>query len=265
MLVASLAGCGGGAASPAAGPVTTADPTRLTVAVDQIPRPGFWSGVAAAPSGGFEHGLAVALAERLDRDGIRVVTVPFARIVRGDLGGADVAISDVSVTSERARDVDFSVPYLPAVPAILVRSGQRVPDLLGARELRWAVETGTTLERALDERVRPDGEVRRTATEADAIAALRSGQVDAVLLDLPVALGYARADDGLAVAAQLPGDEHLAVVLPKGSDNRLAVDAAIRAFTANGTLRDLGREWLGVDLQGGQVDDILALRTKGTR
>lgn len=59
------------------------------------------------------------------------MTVPFARIVAGDLGGADVAISDVSVTDERAKVVDFSVPYLPAVPAILTRKGREVRDVHG--------------------------------------------------------------------------------------------------------------------------------------
>lgn len=261
-----LAGCGQDPASPSAGTFTPTTPETLTVAVDEVPRPGFWLGTADAPTGGFEHGLARALATRLGLDRLRVVTVPFARIVAGDLGGADVAISDVSVTDERARVVDFSVPYLPAVPAILVREGREVRDLFSARELRWAVERGTTLEQALDERIRPDGDVVRSPDQDAAVAELTRGRVDAVLLDLPVALAYASAsDDRLTVAAQLPGEEHLAVVLPKGSENRAAVDSALRALRANGTTRDLAQRWLGIDLQDTQVDDVLALRTTAGR
>lgn len=266
LCVALLAACGREAAPPSAGTFTPVTPDALTVAVDEIPRPGFWLGTAAAPTGGFEHGLARALATRLGLDELRVVTVPFARIVAGDLGGADVAISDVSVTDERAEVVDFSVPYLPAVPGILVRHGREVRDLFSARELSWAVERGTTLESALDERIRPDGDVVRSPDQDAAIAELTGGRVDAVLLDLPVALAYAAASEGgLAVAAQLPGDEHLAVVLPKGSDNRAAVDSALRGLRADGTTRDLARRWLGTDLQDTQVDDVLALRTTAGR
>jgi polar amino acid transport system substrate-binding protein len=263
---ALLAACGQETAPPSAGTFTPSRAETLTVAVDEVPRPGFWLGTAAAPTGGFEYGLARALATRLGLDELRVVTVPFARIVAGDLGGADVAISDVSVTDERAELVDFSVPYLPAVPAILTTAGREVRDVHGARELTWAVERDTTLETALDERIRPEHDVVRRATQDEAIAALTSGAVEAVMLDLPVALAYATGSDGrFAVAAQLPGDEHLAVVLPKGSDNRTAVDSAVRALRADGTTRDLAQRWLGIDLQDAQVDDVLALRTTAGR
>lgn len=266
LIAAALAGCGQDPALPSAGTFTPTTPETLTVAVDEVPRPGFWLGTADAPTGGFEHGLARALATRLGLDELRVVTVPFERIVSGDLGGADVAISDVSVTDERADVVDFSVPYLPAVPAILTREDREVRDLFGARELSWAVERDTTLEDALDRRIRPDGDVVRSPTQDAAIAELTGGRVEAVLLDLPVALAYAAASEGgLRVAAQLPGDEHLAVVLPKGSDNRSAVDSALRALRADGTTRDLARRWLGTDLQDTQVDDVLALRTTAGR
>lgn len=290
LITAALAGCGDDPAPRSAGTFTPTTPETLTVAVDEVPRPGFWLGTAAAPTGGFEHGLARALATRLGLDELRIVTVPFERIVAGDLGGADVAISDVSATDERADAVDFSVPYLPAVPAILTTAGREVRDVHGARELTWAVERGTTLESALDERIRPEHDVVRSPTEDDAIAALRAGTVDAVMLDLPVALAYAADakqadakqdgpggegtppdldgdDDGplLTVAAQLPGREHLAVVLPQGSDNRTAVDSALRALRSNGTTNDLAQRWLGIDLQDAQVDDVLALRTTAGR
>ncbi len=266
LLAAALAGCAQDSASRSAGTFTPVTPETLTVAVDQVPRPGFWLGTAQAPTGGFEHGLAVALADRLGLERVRVTIVPFARIVAGDLGGADVAISDVSATDERAEVVDFSIPYLPAVPGILTAAGREVRDVHGARALRWAVERGTTLETALDRRIRPEGDVLRRPTQDAAIATLTRGAAEAVLLDLPVALAYAAAsDDALAVAAQLPGDEHLAVVLPQGSGNLTAVDSALRALRADGTTRDLARRWLGTDLQDAQVDDVLALRTTAGR
>lgn len=266
LIAAALAGCGQDPAPRSAGTFTPATPETLTVAVDEVPRPGFWLGTADAPTGGFEFGLARALATRLGLDELRLVTVPFERIVDGDLGGADVAISDVSATDERAEVVDFSVSYLPAVPAILTTEGREVRDVHGARELTWAVERDTTLETALDQQIRPEHDVVRSATQDAAIAELTSGAVDAVMLDLPVALAYATGSDGkLTVAAQLPGDEHLAVVLPKDSDNRTAVDSALRALRSDGTTRDLAQRWLGIDLQDNQVDDVLALRTTAGR
>ena len=62
------------------------------------------------------------------------------------------------------------------------------------------------------------------------------------MLDLPVAFAYAReAPRSYAVAAQLPSEDMLAAALPKGSENLEAVDSAMRAFSADGTIERLGR------------------------
>ena len=106
-----LVACGG---LGSAGTFTPRTPGTLTVATAQVPDPGFWSGTAAHPSGGLEYELARALAARFGLARTKVIVVPFARLVAGDLGGADLALSDITVTAERAEHVSFSTPYLPA-------------------------------------------------------------------------------------------------------------------------------------------------------
>ena len=78
-------------------------PDTLTVATAFLELPGFWDGPDAGAEGGFESALAVELADELDLAEVEVVEVPFADIVAGDLGGADVAISQVTPTQERDR------------------------------------------------------------------------------------------------------------------------------------------------------------------
>ena len=74
---------------------------------------------------------------------------------------------------------------------------------------------------------------------------LRSGRADALLLDLPVALGLAHADWRFQVLGQLDGGEDLAGALPNGSSNGEVVDSAIRALQADGTIDQLVSRWLG--------------------
>jgi len=254
--------CDGCAGSGAAGAFTPRTPGTLTVATAQIPDPGLWSGTAEHPTGGFEYGLARALAARFGLAKIKVTIVPFAQLVAGDLAGADLALSDITLTAERARHVAFSTPYLAAPPSILVRPGTVVDDVNSARSLSWAVEAGTTLESALQETIRPYSPPLIRHHELEALAALRTGRVDAVMLDLPVALAYARqSPKTYAVAAQLPSEDVLAAALPKGSENVEAVDSAIRAFNADGTIERLGRKWLDTDLQEGHSEHVPALRT----
>ena len=168
-------------------------PNTLTVATAQIPDPGFWTGTFAHPTGGFEYGLAEQLAARFGLAKIKVVYVPFHELVRGHLGGADLALSDITITEERAEHLDFSTPYLKAPPAIVVRPGtevagrqRRARPALGGAERHDAEASAGRADRTDDE----DARVR--APERNAARRCADGRVDAVLLDLPVALAYAR-------------------------------------------------------------------------
>ena len=262
LAVAGLGGCSSGLGpADAQGTFTPLTAGTLTVATADIPTPGFWEGSFERPSGGFEAELAAALAERFELR-LRVVEVPWQRILAGDLGAADIAISDVTATPERAKAVRFSHPYLPAPPAVLAQAGTEVPDVHTARELTWAVQDATTLADALEQTIRPDADPEILASEPAVVEALTAGDVEAALIDLPIALAYARESDGeLEVAAQLGGDAHLAVVLPQSSDNGDAVDSAIRALTADGTIERLAEEWLGITVRSGQAHDVRLLRT----
>lgn len=256
-------GCGGSGGLGAAGSFTPVRAGTLTVATAQIPNPGLWEGTISHPSGGFEYGLAHALAERFGLARVKVIYVPFSRLVAGDLGGADLALSDITMTDERARHIDFSTSYLRAPPAILVHPGTGVADVQAAESLHWAVQRGTTLQSALEESIRPYEAAQVLEHQREVLLALRVGRANAVMLDLPVALAYARASPHLyEVAAQLPSDDVLAAALPKGSENLEAVDSAIRAMTADGTIERLGRKWLDTDLQEGQAEEVPELRTE---
>jgi polar amino acid transport system substrate-binding protein len=262
VLAGALSACGGASGLGAAGRFTPRTPYTLTVATAQVPDPGFWEGTVAHPTGGFEYGLARALASRFGLSRVAVVEVPFKQLTAGNLRGADLALSDITVTKQRAEHVDFSESYLDAPPAILVRPGTEVPDVHAAQALSWAVQDGTTLQEALAEAIEPAAPAQVLEHQREVLLALRVGRARAVMLDLPVALAYAReAPRTYAVAAQLPSEAVLAAALPKGSENLEALDSAIRAFKADGTIERLGQEWLHTDLQDGRDEEVPALRT----
>jgi polar amino acid transport system substrate-binding protein len=242
-LVLPLAACGGQGAAGAK--FQPREPGVLKVATAFLPAPGFWQGRTVA-AGGFEAGLAVALAHKLGLQRVEVVQVPFGSITSGKLGGADLALSQITPTSERSKVEDFSTPYLDAPPGILVRAGIRAPDEQTLRGLKWVVSTLSTLTPILMSRVRPIVPPVETTDRAQALRVLRAGGADALLLDLPVALGLAKANPhAFAVAGQLDGTEGLAAVLPKGSPNDEIVDSAIRSLQADGTIDSLAHRWFG--------------------
>lgn len=255
LAVLLLAGCDLGAAGPPFEPV---HPRVLTVATAAFPAPGFWEGTPSSPSGGFEYELAVDIAKRLGVSGVRILLVPFARIASGHLGGADMALTQMTPTGAREQTEDFSTPYLTAPPGILARPGIKASDLKALKNLRWVALATSTLTPIVVHTVRPRTPPMVVPDRKSELAALVSRKADAVLLDLPVAQGLARAEPRLYhVIGQLSGGEGLAVVLPHGSRNTEIVDSTVRALLANHTIGDLANRWLG-----GSGGNIPLIRTE---
>jgi polar amino acid transport system substrate-binding protein len=253
----ALAAAGCAAEGDAAGAsFEPAHPGVLAVATALVPAPGFWEGPPT--DGGFEAQLATALAHRLGLDRVRVVQVPFGQIVSGHLGGADLAMSQLTPSSEREHSLDFSTPYLTSPPGVLAREGVEAPDLKSLQALRWVTSRTSTLTPIVLRQVRPDTPPISVEDRSAALAVLRSGRADALLLDLPVALGLARDDPGqFTVLGQLPGTEGLAAALPDGSANLEIVDTELRALQADGTIDRLRARWLGSE------DAVPLIRTEG--
>jgi polar amino acid transport system substrate-binding protein len=220
----------------------------LTVATSAVPSPGFWEGTPGRPTGGFEYELSRELAKRFGLGRVAIKIVHFHRIVAGHLGGADLGIDLITPTDERERKLTFSVPYLKAAPTVVVRSGTEVPDLATAQELRWGAIHSTTFVETIADSIVPEQPTIVYDGQRELLDALREGRVQAALFDLPLAVAIARlSHGGLEAVAQLPEREPLSVALPKGSPNRQAVDSAIRAFGANGTIERLLSRWVGSD------------------
>ncbi|HEX4776266.1 MAG TPA: ABC transporter substrate-binding protein [Acidimicrobiia bacterium] len=235
----------------------------LTVATGEVPLTGLWEGTAAHPTGGFEYELARALAKHFGLKHLDVVVVPFSRLVQGDLGGADLALSDMTATAARERFLDFTNPYLRARPAVLVRNGRDVPDLHAAQGLSWAVGGASTLHDYLDDTISPDGPVLLTSSLAQTVTAIDDGRVDAGLLDLPVAAAVARASHGqLSVAGQFQKNDDVSAALPNDSPNVDAVSSALRALIADGTVSSLARRWLGLTVKGTSAVHVPLIRTE---
>jgi len=228
----------------------------LKVATAFLPAPGFWEGTP--PTKGFEAALAADLAHRMGLERIEVVQVPFAEIVSGNLGGADLALSQTTPTEERDKKVDFTTAYLVSPPGVLARLGVAARDVNGLQKLRWVISSASTLTPIVHDRIRPHQDPIVTVDRAQALDVLRAGRADALLLDLPVALGLAREEPAIFhVIGQLTGQEGLAAILPNNSPNLEIVDSAIRHFQANGTIGDLVDRWLGTS-----VEDVPLIRTE---
>ena len=92
---------------------------------------------------GYEYCMAANIAYRAGLDKVQVVNVAWDALVAGQTKDFDFALSEISITDERKKVVDFSVPYFHSDIGVLVKKGTEV-DSAKMKEMRIGVQQATT-------------------------------------------------------------------------------------------------------------------------
>jgi polar amino acid transport system substrate-binding protein len=216
---------------------------KLTVQT-ALPAPGWWNGDDPDHmTGGFEFELAKDLCAQLGVGKVRIVNVDFDALQAGKTRDFDLALSQITVTDARKKNEDFSDSYFSSDQGIMVNKGTQVPDLAAAKKLKWGVQTGTTSEIFLNDKLKPDSAAKSFGQTTEMFTALKAKQIDAVLLDTAIVLAQAPTQNA-EVVAQFKTGEVYGALLPKGSANTALVNTAIKTLTDNGTIAALNTKWL---------------------
>ncbi|MDR7445714.1 MAG: basic amino acid ABC transporter substrate-binding protein [Armatimonadota bacterium] len=163
-------------------------------------------------------------------------------------GDYDVAISGITITEEREKQVDFTEPYITVGQVVLVRADEtRIQGAQDLTDKTVAVQLGTTNDE-LASKLHKDGrirEVKRYRTFDLAVAALLNRDVDAVIIDSVAGLGFMAQHPGkLKTVGDKLTEEQLGIVVREGNaELRDAFNAALRALKEDGTLDRLYRKW----------------------
>ena len=249
---ASSASASAAASGPAS--LTTLTPGKLTVATGQ-PAYSPWVEDDKPESGkGFESAVTYAVAKQLGYSASDVVWVrsSFDSAVTPGAKPWDLNIQQFSVTAARKQAVDFSSPYYTTTQAVVTTKRSKAASattLAALKPLKIGVATASTSLTTVTDQV---GQPQVFNSLDDAVQALKTKQVDAVVTDLPGAFSVAGAqlDDGVVSAqfAGTDGGDRLAYVLPKGSALTQPVSAAVDAITASGELKTITEKWLSSEV-----------------
>jgi polar amino acid transport system substrate-binding protein len=168
----------------------------------------------------------------------------------------DIGMDGISITDDRKQQVDFSDPYMNNQVFMLVRADEdRITDpgsfaantdlLIGAQDGTtgfYSAEYMLDPDRADDDP--PSPRIKLFDTFGASVQALKSGDVDMVLMDHASVDGYIGADPGVfKMVGDAIGSDELGFAFPPGSDLVAPVNAALAAMKADGTLDALNRKW----------------------
>lgn len=160
-------------------------------------------------------------------------------------GEFDMLADGVTYTEERAKIVDFSIPYVEVNQYLMVRANETrtVEQMKADSAAKIGTQIGTTNEIAA--KAYFTGKTIQSFEDfGAAVLALKAGDIDGVVIDNIAALGFMKENEGVfKLAGQIATGEVLAFVFPPKSPLKDAVDSALTAMKADGTLEQLNKKW----------------------
>ncbi|MFI1370570.1 ABC transporter substrate-binding protein [Streptomyces longwoodensis] len=238
----------------APGKLATRTSGKLTVATDEPAYEPWFKDDKPANGQGYESAVAYAVAQRLGYDKSAVVwqSVPFNKAFAPGEKTFDFDVNQVSISNERKKAVDFSSGYYDVRQAVIALKGTkaaRAKSIADLKGLKLGAQVGTTSLDYIDDVVRPTHQAAVYAKNDQAKSALKNGQVDAIVTDLPTAFYITAAEvtDGTIVGQfenKAGTPEQFGLVLDKGSALTSCVTSAVDALRKDGTLARLEQQWL---------------------
>ena len=190
--------------------------------------------------GGFDVDIANEIADAI---GVELVIqeMDFDALVAAlPAGKIDLVISGMNPTEERAKVVDFSEIYYNSQHGILVRAEdvdkyKTFADLEGAKV---GAQLGSTQEQIAKDEI-PNADLQLLANVNNLILELKSGKVDAIVMEKPVAEMAVKTNPELAVGKPTYEEESggNAVGVAKGNEDLLAkVNEVIKELNETGKM-----------------------------
>ena len=157
----------------------------------------------------------------------------------------------MSYSPERAQAADLSDGYYNVAQSVVglkdnkIAKAKSIADLKG---YKFGAQVGTTSLQTIEDVIAPSAEAKVYDSNDAAIEALKNGQIDGLVVDLPTAfyVTAVQVDNGIIVGQFAPGAEaeHYSVLLDLGSPLTACVNAAIGRLTASGELAAITQKWL---------------------
>jgi polar amino acid transport system substrate-binding protein len=228
------------------GSIPIASPAKagqLTVEVS-LPAPIWWNGdTPESIKDGMEYCLAAEIAYRAGFTKMEVVNVGWDPLVTGQTSGFDLAFSEISITDERKKVVDFSIPYFGSDIAVLSRADKPV-DKDSIKTVTVGVQQATTGAAFATDKLGLTN-VQVYPDQGDMFTALRAGQIDAAITDTSIVLAEEVNSGGkVKVMGQYKTGESYGALYPKGGANNATLDKILKSIMDDGTMKKLAQKYL---------------------
>ena len=225
--------------------ITTVEPGVLTMATNAyFPPYEYYEGDAIV---GIDAEIAAAVAEKLGLE-LKIEDMEFDSIITAVTAGkADMGLAGMTVTEERKQNVNFSDSYATGIQAVVVPEDSDIASVDDLEGKKIGVQLGTTGDIYCSDDYGEEN-VEKFNKGNDAIMALVTGKVDAVVIDNEPAKSYVAANEGLKILETEYAVEDYAACIAKENTALLdAINGALAELKADGTLEQIVGKYISAE------------------
>lgn len=234
MMALTMCACGNKSDAASDAAFTTVNKGVLTMATNAyFPPYEFYEGDKVV---GIDAEIAQAVADKLGLT-LKIEDMEFDSIITAvSAGKADMGLAGMTVTEERKQNVNFSDTYATGVQVVIVPEGSDIATVDDLAGKKIGVQLSTTGDIYCSDDFGEEN-VEKYNKGNDAVMALVSGKIDAVVIDNEPAKSYVAANDGLKILDTEYVTEDYAAALNKENTALLdAINGALAELKADGTL-----------------------------
>ena len=241
LLALSLAACGSDTADDdAKSSLDTVADGKLTVCSD-VPYPPFEDFDKSSETGfkGYDIDIVTEIAKELDLD-LEVRDSGFDGLQGGlefAANKCDLGASAMTITDERKKNIDFSESYYDSKQSLLVPAGSAIKTIDDLKGKKVGVQKGTTGESYANKNAK-GAKIVVFPSDGEMWPAIKGGQVDALLQDLPVNLEHEKAG-GFSIVQEYDTDESYGIAMKKGSALLEPVNEALATIKESGRFQEI--------------------------
>jgi polar amino acid transport system substrate-binding protein len=202
---------------------------------------------------GFDIDLAKEAAKRMG------VEVKFQPVVCDTVieelnnGNIDLIWNGLTITPDRQKQIAFTKPYISDRQIIVVKKGSALTNKAGLAGKKVGIQAASSAIEAVEkDKATSDaiGELVQFDNNNDALLDLKSGRVDAVVVDEVVGRYYlAKHAEDYQVLEENFGSEDFGVGVRKSDKTFLdELQKALDAMKADGTSAEISKKWFGEDI-----------------
>ena len=158
----------------------------------------------------------------------------------------DLVIAALTMTEARKDHIDFSVGYASTAMAVMFKNSDNFKSLDDLHGKIIGVQSGSTWETYANELAIkfPDIRVRALANNLILVEELKSGNVDAVIMEEMQVQKFEQNVQNMGSFAIADTKGEFAIALPKGSELTMVIDGAIKKLNESGELKNIKEKWI---------------------